>query len=381
MNDDQQRIDDLLREWGAEQRDTAPDVRVPTERLNRPAGQRRLVAIGSAAALVVAVAVGIAFTRSDHNSPTRAGQSAPPTAASSGESAQPGYQQITYHRLAIDVPADWPLNATRCGAALQNTVILPGVVASCAGGGGADLTYVEMGGSPAFVPKLDSSETSTITIGTTSATQITGHRGTSTVIIIDDPDAFASVVITSPDAAEAQRLASSLQVVDVDSNSCQVRTAYRPLTETTDSGRAGATAALIPGTPSAITVCTYRAGLLEHGQPVPAADLASFIDTINALPTGLSRAADQFNTAAKCEPSSPPDAALDRTDYGMYEYTIKVDYDTGPQLTIHARIAFCGDLGASNGSRTGQRTYELEHLLSSVSGVSVSWPENVHPAP
>ena len=44
------------------------------------------------------------------------------------------------------------------------------------------------------------------------------------------------------------------------------------------------------------------------------------------------------------------------------------------------RLGLCGDLGASNGTRTGQLTQALAERLVAAAGNSQGWPGDVRPA-
>jgi hypothetical protein len=59
---------------------------------------------------------------------------------------------------------------------------------------------------------------------------------------------------------------------------------------------------------------------------------------------------------------------------------VTATYDTGPDVVVLARLGQCGDLGASNGTRTGQRTDALAAQLVSAAGESVGYPGAVGPA-
>jgi RNA polymerase sigma-70 factor (ECF subfamily) len=61
-------------------------------------------------------------------------------------------------------------------------------------------------------------------------------------------------------------------------------------------------------------------------------------------------------------------------------YLIRADYASGPSVTVVVRLGLCGDLGASNGTRTGQRPTELAEWLSRIAGSWGGFPSDVHPA-
>jgi hypothetical protein len=68
-------------------------------------------------------------------------------------------------------------------------------------------------------------------------------------------------------------------------------------------------------------------------------------------------------------------------DHDIDAYRIEVRYPDGPPVVLIARLAECGDLGISNGARTGQRTRELMLSLLRLAGAGAAVPDRVKPAP
>jgi hypothetical protein len=295
----------------------------------------------------------------------------------------PAARQITYHRLAVTVPASWPLNDISGENLPQSdTVILPIGVAGCACGGAPDVTSVRFGATTDRPPKLTAPHQRGATIDGVHATETTGRIRNDTVVFLVIAAADASVTIQSPQPGEVQRLIATLRVVDVDSVGCPTRSAYVPLRATRASGHTGAADALVPGIPSSLISCLYGSGLFSYGQAIAPDQIAATIAILDAAPLGFSRAA---SGSSQCSPSAPLSAALDRDDDAgdpgeQAEFVLVARYTSGPPVTVRARIGFCGELGATNGSRDAQVSPALLNLLLSFDKVDLSWPGKYRPA-
>lgn len=205
--------------------------------------------------------------------------------------ARPGYRQVDFHGLAIDVQSTWPLDATQCGHPVRDTVVLPGPVPACAGPRFASVSSVE------FVEDqfaglrgtLTGVETGTFSLDGERATRLTGRRDTFVVAVIV-PAVLAQVVISSPSRALARSRAATLTLTGVDSNGCPSRAANTSVVPTgSRPSRPGAADVLIPATPSQIAVCRYVATRIEQSTNLNTGRRASFVAALNALPQGLSR--------------------------------------------------------------------------------------------
>jgi hypothetical protein len=337
---------------------------------------------------VVTVAAGAAFVCMGCAAEPAGGPAGAPTdtiavATPPRTVAPPGYRQVDFHGLAIDVPSNWPLNARRCGQPVRDTVMLPGPVPACAGPRPASVTSVE------FVEDqlaglrgtLTGVKASTFSLDGERAIRLTGRRDRTFVVSVTVPAASAQVVITSPRRTLARSLAAALTITEVDSNGCPAHAANTSVVPTgTRPSRPGAADALLPATPSQITVCRYLATLIEQSTSLDAAQRASFVAALNDLPQGLSRTDTDTYLPELCR--TPPTSAgsfseLDASDSEAYLVIAK--YDTGPNVTVIARLNLCGDLGASNGTRTGQRIDSLVDQLISAAGNSQGWSGAIHP--
>ncbi|HEX8767347.1 MAG TPA: hypothetical protein VF714_03200, partial [Jatrophihabitans sp.] len=177
-----------------------------------------------------------------------------------------------------------------------------------------------------------------------------------------------------------QDLAASLRVDAVDMHGCSSTVSdVNEMPRSATSDRPGMTQALIPGQPVSASVCRYQAGWLEQGAMLSGTRLHAFAATLNGLPVGLSRATGLGPTPCREQGSV---GSLDGELAGDSEaYRIEVRYPAGSPVVLVGRLGHCGDLGISNGARTGQRTEALATLLARTVGETQGWPPSVVPAP
>jgi hypothetical protein len=268
---------------------------------------------------------------------------------------------------------------------MRDTVILPGAVASCAIPRPASVTSVE------FVEDqfrgLDGTliepETSTFTVAGERATRLVGQRDGTFVIAVTVRAVSAQVVIMSPRRDFAQSLAAMLTITNADSNGCPVHASNASILPTgRKPSRAGAADALIPGMPSQVTACQYLATLIEPSSRLDAPHRGAFVAALDALPRGLSRTDTNAYLPVPCRRPGTAEGSLTGQDAMDSEaYVVIADYETGPAVIVVARLGVCGDLGASNGTRTGQRTDALADQFTAAAGNSEGYSGAIHPAP
>jgi hypothetical protein len=297
-----------------------------------------------------------------------------------------GLQRIVFHGLSIDVPADWPLNARQCATPIQDTVLLPGAVFDCMSPTHPAVTSVEFQDGPSNLLRdtLRHIHTSTTSVDGHAAIRLTGQDPDSLqpyVIAVNVPSLPAQVVIRSPQQATAEALADSLAIAEVDPNGCSSRDAQLGVLPTgLPSARPGADSTLVPGTPTDVTICRYEAGLLEQSTVLDDADRTSLVELLNGLPAGLSRLAPNSYSPDICRsPATDPGALTGTIAFDSEAYLIHVHYQSGPTLDVVVRLGRCGTLGASNGTRTGQLTMDMQRLMT-MAGSTQGMPEQVQPA-
>lgn len=360
--------DELLRAWGAAVRQAAPPVDIPQSGFTP--GHRGRIAAMAAAAVVVLVVAGI-VTWASSGSRKAVAPPAHPTTTTALIPA--GLKQVVFRGLGITVPASWPLDNEMCGEPKSNTVVLAhsGEFA-CLAPHRTDVTSVNFS---EFVTGLSHGMTgvrsSEITVDGQRATRIVGERRGQRAEIVVVGALWVSVEIDAPTQAAADALASTLRIVKHDGNGCassDLTTAA--LTTGRPPVRAGAGAALIPGAPTAVRICRYVATRIEQSAVLGAATRSSFVALLNSLPPGLSRGTTV--TPAECRKSSDPPGSVTYVNRSDSEaFAVHASYATGPEVVVVIRLGECGDLGASNGTRTSQWTTNLIDKLASIVGVTV----------
>lgn len=395
MNDDE--LDARLRAWGAAARSGAPEVQVPAAGSDRVAHRSWLLPALAGAAVVLAVAGGVTAVQlasgGGHGPGPAAGSGAPdrepaPVHSTGTRPVPPpaGQQQVVFHGLAIDVPASWPLNATRCGTPMRDTVVLPGAVPLCLVLRPPAVTSVEFYENrlKGLTETLSGARTAEVSIDDRPATRLSGIRKQSPhlhIAAVAVPSLSAQVVISSPDQASAEALAATLTIQTVDQNGCSARAAglgVFPILQ--GSTRPGVDQKLVPGTPARVTVCRYLGGLIEQSTTLDASQRTALVSLLNGLPSGLSQANPHTYLPSLCRmPATSPGSVTGETASDSEAYLVQASYDSGPDVDVVVRLGLCGNLGASNGTRTGQRTMALAERMASLAGASQGFPGGVRP--
>jgi hypothetical protein len=294
--------------------------------------------------------------------------------------ARPGRNLITVHGLTISVPDSWPQMIGHPCIIRTDLVMLPASsTLDCVPGRLKNVSTVTF-----FEPQLGTS----LVAGPSTAIRIDGIAATRTsfsdivakYVVIEVPSLRVSVQIGTPTAAEAEQLVATLQIASADVHGCpSVTPSEYDLTALHRADRADADRLLLPAGASTMTLCRYQDGWLEQGATVPPSQLASFTASMNALPAGLSRASDDQEKA--CHSTTNDSKNLNgQSAQDSAGYLVRAGYRSGPAVTVVVRLGRCGDLGASNGTRTAQRTSELITLVTTLVGDAQGYPLQVVPA-
>jgi len=135
---------------------------------------------------------------------------------------------------------------------------------------------------------------------------------------------------------------------------------------------------LVPGQPTRIAVCRYMSGLVEQSAVLSDAAARALVSVLDALPTGVSVADPTTYLPSLCATAGSTSRtggdAMDRE-----AYVVRADYPSGPSVTVVIRLGLCGDLGASNGTHTGQREDTLLQAMFEVAGNASGAPGRVKP--
>lgn len=288
-----------------------------------------------------------------------------------------GRQMVTFHGLAVTVPAAWTMNDTQCGEPIHPTVITDGESDACLLGHLPLVDSVRFFLTPWGVAQTQTEglNDTVTTVRIPGAAASATERATATQQV-SAPGAVpfrikvslsaggVGAMVIGTDEQRARQLVATLRSTAYDTSGCASAV---PSTATLPTGgrpaHPGAEQQLIPGHPTAITICRYFAGGFEQAAIIAPAQLARFVATVNAVPRGVSRSKNP--AAPYCRPVDHPPARLtveakpDQTGWLTDNYLVVVRYGDGTAIPLLSRWAFCGDLGITNGNIAGQRTGSL----------------------
>jgi len=270
-------------------------------------------------------------------------------------------QPVSFHGMQVFVPASWRLNDTRCGTPQSNTAIVEiGFSETCLVTQPVGLTVVR------FTTKDTEAGRQRAEVATRPVT-IDGHagrRGTGVppggeqpiaVIIVDDPGVVISV--ESPDLRSADDILDSAAVVTTDSSGCVAH--VESLTAPKSSG--AQEDEMVPGTPSATTICFYTDNWLGRSVLLSDDPANALRQKLNALPEGVSYPINYSESSEECG------ADIRRG------YIVRFTYPSAEPIDVYIHIGGCDGLSASNGSRTTKIDAELAEMLS-VAGYDAGLP-------
>jgi hypothetical protein len=372
------RLERDAQRWQLALDERPSDVRIEAAPAARR--HRRWVAPLIAAAAVVVVAAGalaaaqLAGRHSSHR------PAAPSPSVSLPAPVPAGQQRITYHGLAVDVPSSWRLNDARCGTPIHDTVMLPGLVASCAINRPPKIVSVQFAGPNAlWTDGLTSKTTRTVAIDGISTTIVEGQDTALHQAVVTVPSRSAVALLSAPQESQVIQLIASLSIVDVDANGCLSKASeVLDLSTARPSARAGIGRALIPGAPAQVSICRYEAGWIEQSATLTGARRDAFVQALNAAPPGYSIAAKNSYLPSTCRTTATSPGSLTGRDAMDSEaFLVTAHYPSGPDLVVIARLGFCGRLGESNGTRQAQVTRLVQDQIGGTAGSSGRIPDVV----
>lgn len=314
------------------------------------------------------------------------GNTSPSPPINSGAPA-PATRPVTYQGVTVDVPADWPVNQVpRCnfGELAAGSVLIPPVAFACVGGAPAQTTTTVSFGWSTRMPDSDPLEP--ITWTSTGATMIGGLPAVTAVGTRPNkpeeqdrkpgptlavrglyvPDRKTAIVVSTLDPAVAEQILATARITDIDANGCPYRDEdtlalpTKPRSEVT-----GMDKAILPGTPESISVCKYAEGWLQAGETLDSQERAELQKLLGAAPIGTFRLDTKTYSPDMCRNPKAPIGTVRQLGSGDAEgFVLTATYPDGSRVTALARIAWCGDLGVSNGAHTVQPTIQIATFLT-----------------
>ena len=364
-------LDARLSEWGRASRAAVQPVAVPASLMAAAAPARRstvVLRIGAGLAMAaVVVATVIGLPRYLHVDRT----AAPPTrGVPSTATAQPGSQTVMFHGLTITVPSSWLIARGEVCTLSRSIVRLPGFTLTCAYPDTPSVAFVDFLEGEDRLPLTGPITSTKTTISGVAATRSDGRWAGRAAFGYTVPTLRASVLIVPAQGQDGADLAGSLQIKAVDSHGCAAKVAdLAELPRNEPPAREGAADTLVPGRPAMLRVCRYVAGWLEQGAALTGPQQTRTLRVLAGLPPGFSRAAVPTISRPLCySPGKGVDTIDGKDSSDLEAYRIQADYPVGKPVIVIVRLAMCGDLGASNGSRTGQRTDALMKEMMRVAG-------------
>jgi hypothetical protein len=321
-------------------------------------GTRKRVTAGVMALAVFVVALSVlwlgrALTQSDSSPSTGP---IPPSV----QSHPPMIQTIGYHGLLVTVPSSWKINDTTCGTPVGNTIIRDeGGVASCLIETRARISSVELVSDPSYL--LQSFRvTKTFTNPNGVGVQQGTVRGKGSAVNVPDPGVF--ILIHAP--SEMRSIVMSLATSVVDPNGCRMHeTQLFPVPYPSSQN----TGALIPGSPTAVTICHYINYWLASSASLTGDQATTFTNLVNGLQPGFAFPPKGTYLPSTC--NRPQRSG----------YTLMVKGDGTPGL-LWARVGLCGPLGITNGIGSGQLTPALAKALNEPLHHGYAMPGRLVPA-
>jgi len=320
--------------------------------------RRRNTATGALASCiaVAAVAIGgfaVAGGVGQHNAAAERYSSPAPV--------PPGMKSLSYHGVEFAAPASWPINATRCGTAIRETVIMP-VTAMPA-------CLIK----PTAFDLIEASDTKHGTLQSAAGAKrvsFFGHVAFSgdrrltdgrTEAFLSIPDLDVKVVAQTHRPELAQKLIAAVRPArPADSLHCvDPIPALRPQRPPKPLGQ------LAPAGFMSAALCVYDGLRVVRSTQLNSTDAAMLAGTLNALKPGLQKRG-AVNKPPK-KPASQPCTPADQAAFNS-GYLLRLSYPDHRVAEVVVRVSGCRDLGASNGDRTGRLTTTLVDTLGKVSG-------------
>jgi hypothetical protein len=324
--------------------------------------RRRWWSIGTSIVAVI-LAVALLTGLNGPNLLTRAlGLQRPPVNFAGVVSTDHGALRLLgFHGLQIAVPARWRLEDQRCGAAQADTVLYPDLAFQlCFLGSAPNITVVnfldaktkaDLYWGSAALQTVAALQNVTDQGQNVSVGWLAASRQSPRLLVLYASEVGAAVTIQSPSTATAERIMSSVRLVSVDADGCPSKVS--DLRPAGPSPLPGASRDLVPGSPTGVALCRYDSLWLAESAHDSGRALSTLVTTLNAMKPGTSRGGGY--DAAKEE-----GVCTQLTEQG---FLLSFSYPTGAWERVFVHIDGCGQLSATNGSRSGQITWPIVTAL------------------
>lgn len=311
--------------------------------------RRRRGALGALVSVLVVAAAGLGLASTGAGRPVRSLN--PVTAPSDPLPA--AWQSVGFYGVSIHVPADWKIDATRCGTPMQNTVVRDNgqATALCSVGQPPGLTVVHLTHPGLYFGAAYArlARTPAIVGGMRALTGIGqplngAFRGpfVQVVVLLDQA---VVVAVEGPDAGLSHRLLQTLQPGDVDAAGCQRR--ILGLTPVGDVGL-GARTTFMPAGYEHLTACRYQDNALVFSTQLPVSQAQILIHALDAAPRGR---------------AGPDRIACSPAQTKTSGWILRGSYRDGPTREVFINDHPCGKRFLSNGGRIAQLTASVATAL------------------
>lgn len=272
---------DLIRETLTERSEAAPQDAALLESVRHGIKRARLRrALGASTTTLALVGMMVAAGISISSHSDRPSQ----VALGSGD-VPPGMQAVSFRGVELLVPADWPLDATKCGTPIDNTVLsaMPGQVTPlCLYPQPPGLTVVRLQRGDSYPAKeAERLANQPVDLDGHEAFRGTGvltdYQGPVTVLVVPSQNVVAVIESSKPELA--QRILDSARIVTTDAVGCPTRRSTSSVVQ-----YSAADGKLVPGQPQAAAVCRYGDGWLVRSASLSPTEASTLAAQLNALP-------------------------------------------------------------------------------------------------
>lgn len=326
---------------------------------------RPLAIAAAALATIAAIVVPLVLSgNSPTTGPALPGLSAGP---SSVVKTPPTIDQIVaFHGLEISAPPSWQINATRCGTPILDTVVRDeGGVPACLISPPPRVSSVKLQVLPPANTLMQHVHAVTNAHGV-HLDRGEADNGVTGVVV---PDVRVLMFIDTISASQTEQIIDSIQLPDVDANGCAMRhPVLDPPAKYQPAEKASLAAAVIPIGARGIAICHYLDNWLASSTTVTGDQLTRLVRAADDAPPGFARPQPGTYAPEICTQSSAQGG-----EQGS-GFVLTAHYPERPDVTLWVHIGFCGNLGITNGVRSGRLTADLVEAVATPLHTGVGFP-------